>query len=383
MNADLPVVNIGNSDQPTYLPVEACKVLPGQCVATKLNSKQTREMILFACRKPADNANFIVEAGAKVLGLNPPTNPALGKKELTINPMLITVQARVLQAPQIQYFNKRSLHPSKGSWNMAAGIKFYQPASIGRWTSIEILAPTAPAPTEGAKEDLRRIVIAFADAMRKLGMIVPDPGPSRTLVVKPGGNDAMEACLRDLTSKAVQFVLIILPSTDATVYGRLKSMADRHAGFHTVCVLRGKFTNVRAQDQYFANVAMKFNLKAGGINQVLDPSKLGIIKDGSTMVVGIDVTHPSPQSQGNAPSVAGIVASIDSQLGQWPSTTRVQIGRTEIVADLEEMFKSRLILWHKHNKTYPRNILVYRDGVSEGQYQLVLDQETNLTFHLS
>ena len=42
---------------------------------------------------------------------------------------------------------------------------------------------------------------------------------------------------------------------------------------------------------------------------------------------------------------------------------------------LQEMFKSRLILWQKHNQRLPENIVIYRDGVSEGQYHLVLDHE--------
>ena len=97
------------------------------------------------------------------------------------------------------------------------------------------------------------------------------------------------------------------------------------------------------------------------------------------MVVGIDVTHPSPGSASNAPSVAGIVASIDQWLAQWPADLQIQTARQEMVAGLDRIFKSRLRLWGKNNKgTYPENLLIYRDGVSEGQYDIVLDQELPL-----
>jgi hypothetical protein len=56
---------------------------------------------------------------------------------------------------------------------------------------------------------------------------------------------------------------------------------------------------------------LKFNLKLGGRNQYLDNNKIGIIIEGKTMVVGIDVTYPTPSSALNAPSMAEIVASID------------------------------------------------------------------------
>jgi eukaryotic translation initiation factor 2C len=93
------------------------------------------------------------------------------------------------------------------------------------------------------------------------------------------------------------------------------------------------------------------------------------------MVVGLDVTHPSPGSSSKAPSVAAIVASVDEWLGQWPADIRIQPAQQEIVADLDAMFKSRLLLWRERNQSLPENILVYRDGVSEGQYDIVLDQE--------
>jgi len=64
------------------------------------------------------------------------------------------------------------------------------------------------------------------------------------------------------------------------------------AGISTVCVVDDsrKFgtPSDRGKDlQYFANVALKFNLKLGGQNQVLDGAKLGIIDEGKTMVVGL------------------------------------------------------------------------------------------------
>jgi eukaryotic translation initiation factor 2C len=50
-----------------------------------------------------------------------------------------------------------------------------------------------------------------------------------------------------------------------------------------------------------------------------------------------------------------------------------------MVSGLDSMLKSRLRLWATKNKgTYPENILICRDGVSEGQYEIVLDQELPL-----
>jgi hypothetical protein len=50
-----------------------------------------------------------------------------------------------------------------------------------------------------------------------------------------------------------------------------------------------------------------------------------------------------------------------------------------MVSDLDEMLKARLQRWARANKNaLPENIIVYRDGVSEGQYDVVIEQELPL-----
>lgn len=181
-------------------------------------------------------------------------------------------------------------------------------------------------------------------------------------------------------SKGVKLLIVILPSQDSVLYRQIKVLGDVQCGIHTCCIIGSKVSQPgKSNQQYFANVALKLNLKLGGINQSLSlPEKYGIIKEGKTMLVGIDVTHPSPGSLSGAPSVAGVVASVDKHLGQWPAEIRVQQGRQEMVAALHEMMRNRLVLWRKVNGMLPENIIVYRDGVSEGQYDIALRQELPL-----
>ena len=207
------------------------------------------------------------------------------------------------------------------------------------------------------------------------------PCPRLDLAGDAGDESKLSAMLDSIInhSARVKLLLVVLPRFDISIYNHVKHLGDVKRGIHTICVIGSKFAKEQRQDQYFANVALKFNLKLGGINQTLQSPKLGIIAEGKTMVVGLDVTHPSPGSVEAAPSVAGIVASIDKELGQWPAEVCVQASRQEMVSGLEDMLKNRLRLWQEHNKNIlPENILVYRDGVSEGQYQTVLRDELPL-----
>jgi hypothetical protein len=69
----MPCVNVGTREKVILLPPELATVLPGQSFKGKLLEDQTREMIKYACRPPKQNAEFIVNDGLDILGLNPPS----------------------------------------------------------------------------------------------------------------------------------------------------------------------------------------------------------------------------------------------------------------------------------------------------------------------
>lgn len=92
------------------------------------------------------------------------------------------------------------------------------------------------------------------------------------------------------------------------------------------------------------------------------------------MICGLDVTHPSKLDRlGN--SIASVVASYDSNCVQYYSTSVIQERSYQEILRLEEIFEEFLKKFKERNPFYPENILVYRDGVSEGQYNEVMEKE--------
>lgn len=132
------------------------------------------------------------------------------------------------------------------------------------------------------------------------------------------------------------------------------------------------------------------------MNQFIPQKEVPFITD-QTIVFGADVSHPSPgkyiynidpkESVANnnlycfvlgdsaRGSLAAVVASMDPQLSRYAAETRVQAGRTEIIADLAIMAHALLLKFMDINKKRPGRILFYRDGVSEGQFADVLRNE--------
>ena len=51
-------------------------------------------------------------------------------------------------------------------------------------------------------------------------------------------------------------------------------------------------------------------------------------------LMGIDVTHPSPGSLEDAPSIAAVVASVDGDFAQYAGRVKAQTSRVEMVEGL-------------------------------------------------
>ncbi|RAL16618.1 putative RNA interference and gene silencing protein (Qde2) [Aspergillus homomorphus CBS 101889] len=383
---NMPVVNVGDRQNPSYLPVEVCHVEPGQQAKMKLSPGQTSAMLGFAVRRPPQNARSIVEDGAQVLGLGGASNETLAEFGIRAASQLITVPGRVLAAPNVHYKDLKAeqklitVIPESGSWNMRS-IRFSKGSALPRWAWLFL----DDNPNGSMQPDeMNACLKKFHAKLREVGVAANPPLAGRRIHLPGGATDESTAQREALISRAVRemmdahkptMILGVLPSRNNTdVYNCIKRVCDIREGVLNVNVLVDNFK--RGSEQTFANVGLKVNLKLGGANQLIPPSELGIVGKNDTMLVGIDVTHPSPGSSSKAPSVAGMVASIDSDLGQWPAELRIQAARQERVDDLETMLKAHLGRWARHHQNkYPKNIIIYRDGVSEGQYEMVVQQE--------
>ena len=85
-------------------------------------------------------------------------------------------------------------------------------------------------------------------------------------------------------------------------------------------------------------------------------------------MIGADVTHPPPRGGPIPPSIAVTVAAIDGENSLFRPAIRLQEGRAEIIADLADMVRSHIELFESKMKAKPAKIVMFRDGVSEGQY---------------
>ncbi|KAF9048207.1 argonaute-like protein [Hymenopellis radicata] len=386
-----------------YYPLERCEVVPGQLVKKEIPPDAVAKVVEFATKKPGDRFNAIKNA-THVFGYG--VSDYVREFGLNVNTdgLPMSIAGRVLSVPKLQYGKQKgtdhevvrrplsvitsiidpSKTPVRGSWNMV-DKKLFKPSVIRGWILL-ILVPQL-------KDDVvQGIANGFIDGCESVGLeFGKDPRERRPLIKHAvAENAAAELAaagrmFRDaLKGRLPHLVVAVLPeANNAPIYAAVKHFGICTAGVATQCLRVRKCTG--AKRQYWANVALKVNVKLGGINVVPSPDVgQGVITDPAmpTIVLGADVTHPPPGS--NSPSYAALVSSVDSNAAKYITSDSIQESRREMIAGLEGMTQDALTAFSDYREKVervpprdakPKRLIYYRDGVSEGEYQKVLDIE--------
>ena len=191
----------------------------------------------------------------------------------------------------------------------------------------------------------------------------------------------------DVKLKNLQMILFLTPDKadrySDDIYSEIKLLGDVENGLTTQCVNINSIFDKRYKKNkwnrsYLRQLMLKVNPKLGGTNvALLDNQSLpSIFRDRSgLMIIGADVNHPAPADR-ISPSIAALVGSSDNEYSNYYTTVSMQPkSREEMIKKLDLMALELLKSYEAKNKRLPQRIIFYRDGVSEGQFQHVIDNE--------
>ncbi|CAL8127829.1 unnamed protein product [Orchesella dallaii] len=91
------------------------------------------------------------------------------------------------------------------------------------------------------------------------------------------------------------------------------------------------------------------------------------------MILGYDVHHAGPG--GGGMSIGAMTATFNASLGRCYSTVARLPSREEVATCVGQMFEKCLAAYKDKNNCYPDRIMMYRNGVGEGQLNDVFTQE--------
>ncbi|CAI2355758.1 unnamed protein product [Caenorhabditis sp. 36 PRJEB53466] len=359
----LPCLQVGQEQKHTYLPPEVCNIVPGQRCIKKLTDVQTSTMIKATARSAPEREREISNLVRKAEFSADPFAHEFG---ITINPAMTEVKGRVLSAPKLLYGGRTraTALPNQGVWDMR-GKQFHTGIDVRVW------AIACFAQQQHVKEnDLRMFTNQLQRISNDAGMpIVGNPCFCKYAV----GVEQVEPMFKYLKQNysGIQLVVVVLPGK-TPVYAEVKRVGDTVLGIATQCVQAKNA--IRTTPQTLSNLCLKMNVKLGGVNSILLPNVRPRIFNEPVIFFGCDITHP-PAGDSRKPSIAAVVGSMDAHPSRYAATVRVQQHRQEIISDLTYMVRELLVQFYRNTRFKPARIVVYRDGVSEGQFFNVLQYE--------
>ena len=183
--------------------------------------------------------------------------------------------------------------------------------------------------------------------------------------------------------------ICITPSSTCHVYNHVKRLLETTPVFPELVmsqfVLADKFQEQRGRvtvnAQYCSNLLLKMNEKlsyATGGNTCawrLSGKDLLILINKPSMILGIDVSHGDEQrSHDKQTSVATFVGSVDPRFSDYRHVYKHCLGE-DTSAVITECMVQMFNLFKEQSKCYPDKLVVYRDGLSEGQFQSIGSKE--------
>ncbi|TMS03926.1 Piwi-like protein 1 [Larimichthys crocea] len=181
--------------------------------------------------------------------------------------------------------------------------------------------------------------------------------------------DHQESLLRALKQNVgphTQMVVVILPTDRKDKYDTVKRFLCVECPTPSQCVVAR--TLRKALMSVGTKIALQVACKMGGeLWSVEIPLK-------HVMIVGIDCYHDTTAGKR---SIGALVASLNQNMSRWYSKCVLQDRGQEIMDGLKMALNGALKEYLKFNNCLPSRIIVYRDGVGDGQLHSVVNYEVS------
>ncbi|KAL6600540.1 hypothetical protein ACP70R_045340 [Stipagrostis hirtigluma subsp. patula] len=375
----LPCLDVGKPKRPNYLPIELCHMVSLQRYTKALSSQQRATLVEKSRQKPQERMRVITDA---VRGNRYDDDPILSSCGIEIEKQLTRVDGRVLSAPTLVVGNSEDCIPNRGRWNYN-NKRLLEPVRIERWAIVNF----------SARCDMSRISRELINCGRTKGINIERPFTLVDEDIQARRCSPVERVERMLKKSKQTFLVLLNFSCVFYQRGRIaiftgpwKKKNLHEMGIVTQCIVP---TN-KMNDQYFTNVLLKINAKLGGMNSKLaleHRQMIPVVTQIPTLILGMDVSHGSP-GRADIPSIAAVVGSRCWPLiSRYRASVRTQSPKVEMIDSLfkplddgkDDGIIRELLLdfYQTSQQRKPKQIIIFRDGVSESQFSQVLNVELN------
>ncbi|XP_077164516.1 piwi-like protein 1 [Paroedura picta] len=274
---------------------------------------------------------------------------------LSFESNLLSFSARVVQSEKILQGGKTfEYNPQSADWSKEMrGAPLISVKPLENWLLIYT----------------RRNYDAANTLVQNLFKVTPAMGIQMNKAIMIEVEDRTEAYLKALKQKVAsetQMVVCLLSSNRKDKYDAIKKYLCMDCPTPSQCVLARTLSKPQTVMAIATKIALQMNCKMGGELWSVE------IPLTQLMIVGIDCYHDTTSGRR---SIAGFVASLNRGITRWYSRCVVQDRGQELVDGLKVCLQAALRTWYNYNGRMPARIIVYRDGVGDGQLKTLVNYE--------
>ncbi|XP_012529019.2 piwi-like protein Siwi [Monomorium pharaonis] len=281
----------------------------------------------------------------------------LGEWNLQLDNRLLEIPARELPGETL-YFgggNNASIKVERGDWSRDMQKKHCVVSpKLNNW--IFIISERDKGLAQGFINTLLKVSSGISFHVEEpMKQYIPDDRPGTI-------NERLE---RILSQQIPQLVFCVVSNNRSDRYSTIKKKCcvDRPVPSQ-VCLT--KTLGHKSIMSIATKIAIQMNCKLGGAPWHVE------IPIGGLMAIGFDVCHDTTLKDKD---FGATVATVDRYMTKYFSAVNAHTNGEELSNELSDNICRAVQAYNSVNKNFPERIVIYRDGVGEGQVPQVLEQE--------
>lgn len=286
----------------------------------------------------------------------PETKQILSDWGLTLEEKPLSLDARQLEEENIFFGCNKSVSAGKTAdfGRHATNNELLEVVPIMKWLVLF---------TKKDEPVAKKFVEIMQKNSRPMGLTVATP---QICILPDDRTETYVQHLRHSLNPQIQIVVCICPTARDDRYAAIKKICCAEMPIPSQVINTRTISNDAKNRAIIQKIALQMNCKLGG---TLWGVKIPLE---SVMICGIDTFH---EAKNKTNSVSALIASINSSFTKWYSQSIIQNQKEELVHGLVVSLKKSLNYYKQINGSLPRKIIIFRDGVGDGQLKMCSEFE--------
>lgn len=279
---------------------------------------------------------------------------------MRLSPELVEVSGRELPPEKIVFSNREANGTLEADWTREfRNSRLYTTIPLDNW---HVIAPNR------ARRETTDFIKILQEAVGGMGLRIAQP---QVHMIESDRNEEVLRAIDDCIRADPQLIMIIVTNNNSSRYAAIKKKCCVDRAIPTQVVVLKTITpkggNVRGLMSVGTKVAIQLNCKLGAAPWFVKLPLTG------TMIAGFDVFH---DTKNRAISYGALVASMDLREScKYFSAVTPHKNGEELANELTLNFTKALKEYRMEHGTLPSKIIIYRDGVGEGQLHYIVEHE--------